>query len=185
MREFRQILAGLPFAITTLGEQGIDFEVEEGGSTFAANAAIKAKAYADLSGLLALADDSGLEVDALGGEPGVMSARYAGPGVSDADRYSLLLERLAGVPWESRQARFRCAIAIAEPRGEVRVVEGRVEGYIAFAPAGEHGFGYDPVFFLPEKGLTMAQLSPEEKNRTSHRARAGEAARALLASFGG
>lgn len=131
-----------------------------------------------------MADDSGLEVDALGGEPGVRSARYAGPNASDADRYNLLLRKMVGVRWQDRRARFRCAIAIAQPNGEVRVVEGTVDGYISFAPEGKNGFGYDPVFYLPERQRTMAQLTDIEKNRVSHRARAGEAARVVLASLG-
>lgn len=183
LREYRQILAGLPFALTSLDEQGIDVEVPETGETFAENAVLKAEAYARLSGLPTLADDSGLEVDALGGEPGVRSARHAGEGASDRDRIDLLLSRLRDVPWEKRTARFRCVIAIAMPEGQTRVVEGQVEGLIAFEPKGTGGFGYDPVFFLPDLGRSMAELAPEEKNRLSHRARAGEAARKVLTSW--
>ena len=182
LREYRQILAGLPFVLTSLDEQGLDFEVPEEGATFAANAIAKARAYAAASGLLTLADDSGLEVEALGGEPGVRSARYAGEGASDAERIALLLSRLTGVPPERRQARFVCVIAVAEPGGQVRTVTGHVSGVIAPRPKGSGGFGYDPVFYIPELGRTMAELSAAEKNRISHRARAGQAARDLLAS---
>ncbi|MBC7260391.1 MAG: hypothetical protein H5T63_00130, partial [Chloroflexi bacterium] len=117
-------------------------------------------------------DDSGLEVDALGGAPGIRSARYAGHDTDDASRYQLLLQELDGVPWEKRTARFRCVLVLATPDGEVYSTEGVCEGLVAFEPRGDHGFGYDPVFFLPEYGQTMAQLPPEVKNRISHRARA-------------
>lgn len=173
----------MPLQLSSLSDRDIDIEVPEEGETFAENALAKARAYASASGLLTLADDSGLVVDALGGAPGVRSARFAGADASDEDRFNLLLEHLRDVPPERRRARFVCAIAIAEPTGEARVVEGRVEGYVAREPRGSHGFGYDPVFFLPELGRTMAELSPEEKNRISHRARAGQAARAVLAEL--
>lgn len=180
VREFRDILAGLPIRLTSLAEQGIVVEVPEDGETFAENAAIKATQYARLSGLLTLVDDSGLVVDALGGAPGVRSARFAGEKASDADRIALLLDRLRDVPSGHRQARFVCAIAVAEPTGEVWQVGGRVEGCITRAPRGSFGFGYDPVFYLPEIGRTMAEVEPAEKNRISHRARAGQAARSAL-----
>jgi XTP/dITP diphosphohydrolase len=121
-----------------------------------------------------------LAVEALGGAPGVYSARYAGEGASDADRYRKLLDALAGVPWARRTARFHCTVALASPAGDVRTVEGVCEGVIAFGPAGSNGFGYDPVFYLPEHGCTMAQLPPAVKNRVSHRGRAAQAAAALL-----
>lgn len=130
--------------------------------------------------MLTLADDSGLEVDALGGEPGVRSARYAGEKASDADRIALLLQNLEGVPVDSRTARFRCVIAIADLGGELKLVDGSVEGVIAFTPRGSHGFGYDPVFLLPDEGKTMAELLPEEKNRISHRAAASAKACLIL-----
>lgn len=180
LREYEQLLAGLPLSLTCLDKEGIIHEVEETGESFSENAIRKAQQYARISGLLTLADDSGLEVDALGGEPGVHSARYAGPGADDADRYRLLLERMQGVPWEGRGARFRCAIAIAEPGGKTYTSEGTCEGIIALAPQGGHGFGYDPVFYLPEHDRTMAQLPPEVKNRISHRARAAQEARSTL-----
>jgi XTP/dITP diphosphohydrolase len=181
VREYEGLLASLAVRITYLSAEGIDVEVPETGRTFADNAIQKAQRYARVSGLLTLADDSGLEVDALGGEPGVFSARYAGPGASDEQRYRLLLERMKGVLWEDRSARFRCVIAVAEPDGETYTAEGVCEGVIALAFEGEHGFGYDPVFYLPEHGQTMAQLAPEVKNRISHRARAARGIKPILA----
>lgn len=180
VREYEALLKGLPLTLTYPAQEGIDIEVEETGRTFAENARLKAVAYARASGLLTLADDSGLEVDALGGEPGTRSARYAGQGASDEDRYRLLLSKLEGVPWEQRMARFRCVIAVATPQGEVHTAEGTCEGVIAFEPKGEHGFGYDPVFYVPEHGQTMAELEPEVKNRISHRARAAEGMQRIL-----
>jgi len=180
VREYEALLRGLSLTLTYPAQEGIDIEVEETGSTFAENACLKATAYARASGLLTLADDSGLEVDALGGQPGTRSARFAGEGTSDEDRYRLLLNKLEGLPWERRTARFRCVIAIATPQGGVRTAEGTCEGVIAFEPKGEHGFGYDPVFYMPEHGQTMAELEPEIKNRISHRARAAEGARRIL-----
>jgi XTP/dITP diphosphohydrolase len=180
VREYEALLTGLPLTLTYPAQEGVDIEVEETGSTFAENARLKAAAYARASGLLTLADDSGLEVDALGGEPGTRSARFAGQGASDEDRYRLLLGKLEEVPWKRRTARFRCVIAIATPQGEVRTADGTCEGVIAFEPKGEHGFGYDPVFYMPEHGRTMAELEPEVKNRISHRARAAEGARRIL-----
>ncbi len=181
VREYEQLLAGLRADITYLDAEGIEDEVTETGSTFGDNAVQKARAYARLSGLLTLADDSGLEVDALGGEPGVHSARYAGPGATDEQRFRLLIKKIEGVTWEERTARFRCVIAVAEPDGETHTAEGVCEGVIALAPQGEHGFGYDPVFYLPEHGKTMAQLPPEVKNRVSHRAGAARGIRPILA----
>jgi len=180
LREYKELLAGLPLTLTTPAQEGVSIEVKETGNTFKENAIIKATAYARASGLVTLADDSGLEVDALGGEPGVRSARYAGEGASDEDRYRLLLSRLEGVPWEKRTARFRCVIAIATPTGEVYTVEGKCEGLIAMKPVGTHGFGYDPVFYLPRLGLTMAQVPLSVKNRLSHRAQAARRAREIL-----
>jgi XTP/dITP diphosphohydrolase len=181
-REYRELLAGLPLEVTYLDLEGIDLEVEEGGTTFAENAEQKARCYANASGLWTWADDSGLEVDVLQGAPGIFSARYAGHGASDADRRRKLLNALAGVPWERRTARFRCVVAIARPEigCEVRIAEGVCEGVVAFGPAGDNGFGYDPIFYLPDHGATMAQLPSEEKNRISHRGRAVVAARRLL-----
>lgn len=183
LREYKELLKGLPFELTYLPEEGIDFEVQEAGQSFAENARLKASSYARASGLLTLADDSGLEVDALGGEPGVRSARYAGENAGDEERYLLLLKKLEGVPWERRTARFRCVLALATPEGEIYLMEGVREGIIAFGPRGEHGFGYDPVFYMPEYGRTMAELLPEEKNLLSHRAQAVEKMKEILKYF--
>ena len=162
---------------------GLRLEVEEVGHTYAENAALKARAFAQASGLLSMADDSGLEVDALGGKPGLHSARFSPlPNASDADRRAYLLEQLRGLPrpWT---ARFRCIIAMASPDGETRFAEGACPGEIIPEERGNNGFGYDPIFLLPEAGLTMAQLPMQEKNLISHRARAVRAARALLMEF--
>ncbi len=183
LAEYRNLLAGVPFELTYLPEVGITDEIEETGDTFLANAVLKARAYARASGLLTLADDSGLEVPALGGEPGVHSARYSGPGATDERNIDLLLQRLAGMPQVQRQARFRCVIAIANPDGIVYTAEGACLGEIIHAPRGTHGFGYDPVFYLPELGRTMAELPPELKNQVSHRAAAARAAREILSEL--
>jgi len=163
-------------------------EVEETGATFAENARLKAVALAQATGMTALADDSGLCVDALGGEPGLHSARWAGVGVSDADRNARLLARLSGVPAERRAARYVCVVSLAGPDGGSIEAEGTCEGAILEAPRGVSGFGYDPLFLVPEFGRTMAELTEEEKNRISHRAMALQAllgqekAKQLLAS---
>ena len=181
VREYEELLADLPVEITFPAQEGVGLEVEETGLTFEENARIKALAFAQATGLLTLADDSGLEVDALGGAPGVHSARYAGPGASDIDRYQKLLTELEEVPTGGRSARFRCVVAIVQPDGTVYTADGACEGEIGFEPRGEHGFGYDPVFVVEGyAGQTMAELDPEIKNRISHRARAVEAARPIL-----
>jgi XTP/dITP diphosphohydrolase len=180
VREYKSLLRGIPYEIVTPAERGITTEVSESGQTFEENARLKATTFAKESGLLTLADDSGLEVDALEGEPGVHSARYAGEGASDTDRINYLLARLKDVPGEKRTARFRCIIAIATPKGKVTLCEGECRGVITTASRGEYGFGYDPIFYLPELGKTMAELLPEEKNKISHRARAAEKAREVL-----
>jgi XTP/dITP diphosphohydrolase len=182
LAELRALLCDLPIEVAVPEEMP---EVEETGATFAENAILKARALAAGSGEWALADDSGLEVDALGGRPGVFSSRYGGPGASDADRNARLLAEMADVPESSRTARFRCAIALVAPDGRVWTTEGACEGRIAFAPRGEHGFGYDPILLLPDRGCTMAELPPEEKSRISHRARALAALRELMANRGG
>ena len=181
-REFKSLLAGLPFRLVTLSDEGIDLVVEEPGETYAENATGKAVAYSRASGLLTLADDSGLEIDALGGRPGVRSARYAGTGASFAEKIDRLLGELQDVPAERRTARFRCAIAIAEPGGRVHLVEGTCDGLIAQEPrrVGQRGFGFDPIFYLPDYRQTMAEIPPAVKNRISHRARAAAKARPLL-----
>ena len=180
VREYDELFAGLPITCIGPADLGILLDLEESGSTYQENAALKAVAFARASGRVTLADDSGLEVDALDGRPGVRSARYGGPGMGDADRWQLLLEELANVPREERAARFRCVIALATPAGEVTTVAGSCEGVIAFKAVGENGFGYDPVFFLPDQNCTMAQLPAEIKNRISHRGRAAEAARPVI-----
>lgn len=171
-REYEQLLAPLKLVLCTPQDLRLSVTARETGSTYAENARIKALHYLQASGLLTLADDSGLEVDALGGKPGLHSARYAGPGAGDADRYRLLLQELDGVPWEERTARFRCVLMLAVPGGKIHSTEGTCDGLIAIEPQGEHGFGYDPIFRLPQYEKTMAQLPPEVKNRISHRARA-------------
>lgn len=182
VEEFRELLAGVPFTLTSLSELGVTHEVPETGVTFEQNAIIKARAYADLTGLLTLADDSGLEIDALDGAPGVISARWVGPDVPYETRNRMLVERLAGLPEERRGARYQCVIAIAapEPRGLLGVVSGVFEGRIAHEPAGSGGFGYDPIFFVPEQGRTVGQMTAAEKHAISHRALAARAARPLL-----
>jgi XTP/dITP diphosphohydrolase len=183
VREYQELLEDLPvaFEITYPVQEGLALEVEESGETFEENARLKALAFAQASGLLTLADDSGLEVDALDGAPGVRSARYAGPGASDVDRYRKLLGELAGVPATQRSARFRCVVALAQPDGQIHTTDGSCEGEIGYEPRGVHGFGYDPVFVVEGYGgRTMAELSPEIKNQISHRGRALAAIRATL-----
>ena len=178
--EYRTLLEGCGWELVTPRDLGLELEVEEAGGDYAENARIKAEAFAKASGLVALADDSGIEVDALGGAPGPLSARFGGEHASDARRVALLLERLKGVPPERRSARFRCLIAIAQPGRKVSLFEGECEGQVAEEPRGESGFGYDPVFLLPERGLTIAELPPDEKNAVSHRGRAARQALVLL-----
>jgi XTP/dITP diphosphohydrolase len=179
-REYKSLLSGVPFELVTPAEVGINTEVAETGKSFEENARLKATTLAAESGLLTLADDSGLEVAALGGEPGTLSARYAGENASDADRVNYLLSKMQNVPEGKRQARFRCVIAIATSQGEVELCSGECEGIIALKPRGNRGFGYDPVFYLPELGKTMAELPPEEKNKVSHRGKAAMKAREVL-----
>jgi XTP/dITP diphosphohydrolase len=179
-REFVELLRDWPGQLVFPQDINLDIEVEESGHSFAEIAAHKALVYARTAGMPALADDSGLQVDALDGAPGIYSARYAGPGTGDEDRYRKLLAELDDTPIEKRTARFRCAVAIAYPDGRVDVAEGTCDGTIALEPHGENGFGYDPIFYLPDLGCTMAQLPAETKNRLSHRARAFQAARPLL-----
>ena len=174
VREYRDLLRNLSFELVTSAEVGMTTIIDEVGESLEENARLKAMASAVKSQLLALADDSGLEVDVLGGEPGRLSARYAGEKASDRDRISYLLVRLEAVPWERRSARFRCVIAIATPEGKVEFCSGECRGIITFEPRGEQGFGYDPIFYLPELGRTMAELTLGIKNQVSHR---GQAAR--------
>lgn len=176
VRELREILQAAPVSLVAPSDTGVSIEVEETGRTYAANARRKALAFARAGNMVALADDSGLEVAALGGAPGIYSARYAGEQASSADRIALLLRNLAGVPIEQRQARFVAVIAVASPDGPVLLSRGSVRGLIALEPCGSGGFGYDPVFFMPQFGCTMAELADDVKNRVSHRARAARRA---------
>jgi len=180
IRELRALLAGCGWEILTPQDMGLTLQVEEIGQTYADNARRKAEAYARASGLVALADDSGLEVDALGGAPGLHSARYAGQDTTHADKMGMLLAELRDVPDEQRTARFRAVIVIATPDGRTFQTEGVCEGRIARAPRGAGGFGYDPIFLVEGGSRTMAELPAEEKNRISHRARAAAAACAVL-----
>ncbi len=181
LEEYRELLNGVPWRMVLLAERGIPGMDLETGNSFDENASLKARGYARVSGLPALADDSGLEVDALGGRPGVYSARYGGK-TSDSARNTLLLDELQGVAWDRRTACFRCVIAVHTGRKEddVLLFQGSCRGIICLEPRGEHGFGYDPIFYLPEYSRTMAELTPEEKNRVSHRAMAAQKCRPVL-----
>lgn len=181
-REYRDLLEGLPAELSTLTDMDITTSPEETGKSFEENAKLKALFYAHASGLLTLADDSGLEVDALEGAPGIYSARYGGNVAQDDEaRYRLLLRNLEGVPDSERTARFRCVVALAIPQGDIHTAQGRCEGHIGHEPIGVHGFGYDSVFIVAERGVTMAQLLPDEKHRISHRGEAVRNIRSLLA----
>ncbi len=183
LTEYRTLLSALPYTLQSLNDIQLGLDVEETGTSFQENAELKALTYARASGLLSLADDSGLEIDALGGAPGVYSARFLGPDTSYAERFCAIFERLQGLPDELRSARFQCVITIAEPSGYHRSVTGTVEGVITNEPRGEHGFGYDPIFLVPELAKTTAEISPEHKNRISHRGLAARQARALLENW--
>lgn len=172
MREIRMIMADLGVEILSMKEAGISADLEENGATFEENAMIKAKGIAALCDALVLADDSGLEIDALNKEPGVYSARYLGEETSYHFKNANLIQRLEGVPEEKRTARFVCAIAAVLPDGRTLSVKAAMEGRIGYEERGENGFGYDPIFMLPEYGKTTAELSPEEKNKLSHRGKA-------------
>ena len=180
LREFSSMFAGTPYELVSLSDVGVDVDVDETGSTYAENATLKAETYAKLSGLPTLADDSGLEVDGLDGEPGVRSARYAGADASDDDRIAFLLQKLNNIPREKWTARFRCVIALTRLERPVELYEGRCEGVITDRPRGVSGFGYDPLFYIPEMDRTMAELSFDEKNRVSHRGRASQSVIAAL-----
>jgi len=183
VKEYRFLLSNLGYQITTLAEQGISKAATESGNSYEQNARMKATTYTKLSQLISLTDDSGLEVDALNGEPGIRSARFAGRDATDTDRITALLARLGGIPWERRTARFKCVIAIATPKDELEFCSGECHGIIAFEPEGNNGFGYDPVFYLPQMGKTMAELPLEIKNQISHRAQASQKARQVLERF--
>jgi XTP/dITP diphosphohydrolase len=172
LEEIEDILAGLPIKVISMQEAGFNMEIEETGTTFEENALIKARTICRASGEASIADDSGLEVDYLDGAPGIYSSRYGGEGATDADKNVKLLAALKEAPYEKRTARFISAIAVAFPDGRSFTVRGSCEGYIGLRPEGTNGFGYDPLFFIPEYNMTMAELSPEIKNRISHRAAA-------------
>ena len=176
MKEIREILADLDAEVLSLKDAGIEADIVEDGKTFEENARIKAKAICEMTGEIVLADDSGLEIDYLNREPGIYSARYMGEDTSYHIKNANLVQRLEGVPDEQRTARFVCAIAAAFPDGTVKTVRGTMEGRIGYDEKGENGFGYDPIFYLPEYGCTSAELSMEEKNKISHR---GKALRAI------
>ena len=179
--EMNDILSHLGIEVCSEAEAGVDVEVEETGTTFEENSLLKAKAVMEASGLPAIADDSGLCVDALGGAPGVYSARSGGPGLDDVGRYQLLLENMKGqMP---RTARFVSVITCCFPNGDVLSARGECEGTIAFAPMGEGGFGYDPVFFVPELKKTFSQLTPDETNAISHRGKALKAFQGKLEEY--
>ena len=181
MKEIRMILSDLGMPILSMKEAGIQVDVEENGTTFEENAIIKATEIAKRTeGCIVLADDSGLEIDYLNKEPGIYSARYAGEDTSYDIKNNLLLSRLEGVPDEKRTARFVCAIAAAFPDGSVEVVRGTIEGRIGYEIAGGNGFGYDPIFYVPEYGCTTAEMSPEMKNELSHRGNALRAMREIM-----
>jgi XTP/dITP diphosphohydrolase len=190
LREFRDLLEGCGFDLVTPDQLGLAFDPEETGSSFEENATLKATQAMRSCGLPALADDSGLEIDYLGGRPGIFSARYAGgdrldPSLTEKEQVCIVLDEMQGVPDDLRGARFRCVIAIAGTDGNVQTARGVFEGRIAHEARGEQGFGYDPIFFVPELGMTSAELPPEEKNRISHRAQAALKARELLRMMSG
>jgi len=182
VREFAEILVDLKDVLLIPADLRLTLDVIETGRTYAENARLKAAAFARASGLISVGDDSGLEVDALSGAPGLHSARYAGPGADDAARRAKLMQELRRVP-EPRPARFRCALAVAQPAGAVELFEGTCEGEIILEERGANGFGYDPIFYLPQYQRTMAELPPEVKNQISHRARAALAALPYLKSL--
>jgi XTP/dITP diphosphohydrolase len=179
-RELLELLGDVPWEVSLLADVPGATLPEETGASYADNALIKARAGARATGATALADDSGIEVDALGGGPGLRSARWDNAGLDDAGRNALLLERLRGVPPDKRTARYRCVIAIVDPEGRARVVQGTCEGLIAEAPRGSGGFGYDPIFFFPPLGRTFGEVEAARKHAVSHRGIAARAARALL-----
>ncbi|MFH0796101.1 MAG: XTP/dITP diphosphatase [Candidatus Omnitrophota bacterium] len=180
LKEIQGILKELPVRLLTLNDFPPLPEPAEDGKTFAENAAKKAKYYARKLKKIVLAEDSGLEITALGGKPGVYSARFAGPGKKDSDNIAKVLGLMEGIPKEKRQARFTSAVCLAFPERKVFAFEGKKQGFIGLNPKGEGGFGYDPIFFLPEKKKTFAQMKPEEKNRISHRRQALEQLRDFL-----
>ena len=183
MKEIREILGDLDIELLSLKDAGIHADIVEDGKTFEENAQIKARTICNLTGEIVLADDSGLEIDYLNKEPGIYSARYAGEDTSYDIKNQMLLDRLQGVPKEKRTARFVCAIAAVVPGHEPFVVRGTIEGYIGDKPAGENGFGYDPIFYVSDLDCSTAELSPEDKNARSHRGNALRAIREELKNY--
>jgi len=183
VREFQDLLGSEEFTLRSWQDLSQPVSVVEDGKTFLENALKKARITAQVAGEIALADDSGLEVEFLQGRPGIYSARYAGPEATDEENYRRILAELNGVPDEQRGARFVCVIALCTPDGKEEWVEGDCRGFITEAPVGEQGFGYDPVFFYPPYGRTFAQLSTEDKNRVSHRAEAIRKLRPVLSKY--
>lgn len=184
MSEIREIMQDLGVEILSMKEAGIEVDIVEDGKTFEENALIKARTIRDLTGCLVLADDSGLVVDALNGEPGIYSARYMGEDTSYDLKNANIIERLSGMKDRGRSARFVCVIAAAFPDGTEETRQGTIEGRIAYEPAGENGFGYDPIFYVPEYGCTTAQLSAEQKNEISHRGKALRAIKEVIRQRG-
>lgn len=180
MKEVRMILADMDYEIVSMKEAGVEIEIIEDGKTFEENALIKATAIMKETGELVLADDSGLEIDYFDKAPGVYSARYLGEDTSYEVKNRVILERMEGVAEEKRTARFVCAIAAAFPDGTTKTVRGTIEGIIGYESKGENGFGYDPIFYLPEYGCTSAELAPEEKNKISHRGKALQKMKELI-----
>ena len=180
MKEIREILADMDVEVVSMKEAGIHADIVEDGNSFEENAEIKAKTICEMTGEITLADDSGLEIDYLNKEPGIYSARYMGEDTSYRIKNGNLIQRLEGVPDEKRTARFVCAVAAAFPDGTVKTVRETMEGRIGYEEKGENGFGYDPIFYLPEYGCTSAELSMEEKNKISHRGKALRAIRDVL-----
>lgn len=172
VKEIKEILADLDIEVQTMGEAGIDIDIEENGTTFEENAIIKAEAISKLTDAMVIADDSGLEIDCLNKEPGVYSARYLGKDTPYEVKNQMILDRLKDVPKEERTARFVCSVALAEAGKETVTTYGIIEGYIGYQSEGTNGFGYDPIFFVDELGTSTANISAEEKNKISHRAKA-------------
>lgn len=172
LKEIEEILRGMPYEVISMEKAGVFKEIEENGSTFEENSLIKAREVFNITGETVMADDSGLEVDFLDGAPGIYSSRFAGEGASDSDKNNKLLNMLKDVPFEKRTARFVCVIAVVFANGEYFTVKGTCEGYIAYEPEGNNGFGYDPLFYMPEYNMTTAQMESKEKNKISHRGKA-------------
>ena len=183
VKEIKEILKDFPIEVVSMKEMGITADIEENGATFEENSLIKARALVKLTGLPALADDSGLEVDYLNGEPGIYSARYLGRDTDYDYKNNYIIDKLSGAKGEERSARFVCVISLGLPDGRELVERGVVEGLIGYEQKGENGFGYDPIFYLPEYGKTSAELPPEEKNRISHRGKALTAMKKLIVTL--